>query len=83
MPAVGRRMPVRPCCATGEPEADPPLQGAPHARVQLGMAAHQLLEHTDQADAGAVLKDWHDDGTEDIGQRVWPPPTPWLGLLVR
>ena len=67
----------------GAPEADPPLQRAPHARVQLGMAAHQLLEHTDRADARAVREDRHDDAVEDIGQRVRPPPAPWLGLLVR
>ena len=67
----------------GTPEADPPLQGPPHARVQLGMAAHQLLEHADRADARAVLQDRYDDGVEDIGQRVRPPPAPWLGLLVR
>ena len=67
----------------GTPEANPALQGAPHARVQLGVAAHQLLEHADRADARAVLEDRHDDGVEDIGQRVRPSPTPWLGLLVR
>ena len=65
------------------PEADPPLQGAPHARIQLGMAAHQLLEHADRADARAVLKNRYDDGIEDIGQRVRPPPPPWLGFLAR
>ena len=45
-------------------------QGPPHARAQLGMAAHHLLEHADRADAQRVLENRHDVRFEGVGQRV-------------
>ena len=67
----------------GAPDADPPLQGSPHARGQLGMAAHQLLEHADRADARRVLENRHDVRFEDVGQRVRAAPAPRLVLSGR
>ncbi len=67
----------------GAPDPDPPLQGSPHALAQLGMAAHQLLEHADRADARTVLEKRHDVRFEDIGQRVRSAPAPRLALPVR
>ena len=64
----------------GAPDADPPLQGSPHALAQLRMAAHQLLEHGDQADARAVLENRHVVRFEDIGQRIRTPPVTRLAL---
>ena len=64
----------------GAPDADPPLQGLPHTLAQLGMAAQQLLEHADRADAGTVLENRHDVRLEDIGQRVRPLPATRLAL---
>ena len=65
----------------GAPQADPPLQRAPHPRIQLWMAAHQLLEHANRADARAGLENRHDFRFEQAGQRVRAAPAPPLLLL--
>ena len=67
----------------GAPDADPPLQGTPHPRAELGTAAHQLLEHADRADARTVLENRHDVRFEDIGQRIRPSPAARLALSGR
>ena len=41
------------------------------------------LEHADRADARAGLKNRHNFGFEDIGQRVWAAPAPRLLLWRR
>ena len=64
----------------GAPGADPPLQGAPDAGIQVRVPLHQCFEHADRADARTVLQDRHHLGLEDIGQRVRPAPAPWCRL---
>ena len=62
------------------PGSDPPLQGSPHAGIQLRVPSHQLLEHAERANARTALQDRHDLGLEDIGQGVRPPPAPRLAV---
>ena len=56
------------------PGADPPLQGAPDAGVQLGVAAQQLLVHADRTEPRAALQHRHHLGLEQVAQRVRPAP---------
>ena len=59
----------------GAPDADPSLQRAPDAGIEVRMPAHQFLEHADRADRGAVLQDRHHLGLEDIGQGIGTAPS--------
>ena len=58
----------------GAPGADPPLQRAPDAGIEVGVPAHQFLEHADRADRRAGLQDRHHLGLEDIGQGIGAAP---------
>ena len=51
-----------------------PLQRAPDAGADLGMAPPDLFEHGNGADAGRRLQDRHDLGVPNVGQRIGPPP---------
>ncbi len=58
------------------PVADPPLRGAPDIRTLLRMAAPQLLEDADRAQARAILEHRRHLLLPDPGQRVRPSPAP-------
>ena len=65
-------VPIR--AVAGPPVADPPLEGAPDARIQVGMEPHQFPEHTHRPDVGVVLHYRHDVLVENPGQRIGAPP---------
>src|SRR6516225_9561241 len=52
------------------PGSDPPLQGAPHAGTDLGMAVADLVKHGDGTQTGSVLQHWRDLAIPDCSQRV-------------
>ena len=56
------------------PSPHAPLQRAPHAGTELGMAPPDLFQYGNSADAGRRLHDRHDLGVPNVGQRIGPPP---------
>ena len=65
----------------GAPAAHPPLQRAADAKLEIGMAAADLVEHGNGAHLRRGLQERHDLGVPDRRQRVGPPPVAWLLLL--
>ena len=56
------------------PRPDAPLQRAPDAGTDLGMAPPDLGQDGDGAQTRRRLQDRHDLGVPDVGQRIGPAP---------
>src|SRR5258707_2218856 len=63
------------------PRAHAPLQRAPNAGGDLGMAPPDLFEHRDSPDAGSRLQDRHNLVVPNLGQWIRPPSATWRFLL--
>src|ERR1700685_1529307 len=63
------------------PRAHAPLQRAPNAGGDLGMAPPDLFEHRYGPDAGSRLQDRHNLAVPNLGQWIRPPPATWRLLL--
>ena len=64
-------LPVR--AVTGAPVADPSLQRAPDAWIEVGMAPHQFPEHAHRPDVVIAPQHRHDLLVEDPRQRIGAP----------
>ena len=64
------------------PRSHAPLQRAPDARADLGMATPDLRKHGNGAQAWGRLQDRHDLGVPYLGERIGPPSSA-RGLLLR
>src|SRR5580693_6432698 len=64
------------------PRANAPLQRAPDAGGDLGMAPPDLFEHGNSPNARSRLQDRHNLAVPNIGQWVRPPPAT-RGFLLR
>jgi hypothetical protein len=65
------------------PGADAPLQRAPDARADLGMAAPDLVENGDRSQARSALEQRHHLAGPKPDQRVTPPAVARRFLLRR
>src|ERR1700682_126465 len=63
------------------PRAHAPLQRAPNAGGDLGMAPPDLFEHRYGPNAGSRLQDRHNLAVPNLGQWVRPPAATWRLLL--
>ncbi len=63
------------------PRAHAPLQRAPNAGGDLGMAPPDFFEHSDRSNAGGRLQDRHNLAVPNLGQGVRPPSTTRRFLL--
>ena len=63
------------------PRAHAPLQRAPDAGRDLGMAAADFFENRDRPDAGRRLQDRHNLAVPNLSQWVRPPAATWNFLL--
>jgi hypothetical protein len=63
------------------PRANAPLQRAPDAGGDLGMAPPDLFEHRNSPNAGSRLQDRHNLAVPNLGQWVRPPSATGRFLL--
>jgi hypothetical protein len=63
------------------PGADAPLQSAPDAGTDLGMAPSDLVENGEQPQPRRALQQGHHLAVPNRGQRILPPATPRHLLL--
>ena len=63
------------------PRAHAPLQRAPNARGDLGMAPPDFFEHRNRPNAGGRLQDRHNFAVPNLRQRIRPPSTTRRFLL--
>src|ERR1700674_3231382 len=63
------------------PGAHAPLQRAPNASGDLGMASPDLFEHRNGPNARSRLQDRYNLAVPNLGQWIWSPSATWCFLL--